>query len=292
MSLAEFTSSYLSPFALGFMMFGMGLGLTPADFKRVAKVPKAALSGLAGQLILLPAMGFLVVSWLPLEPALAVGLIIIAACPGGVSSNAIVFAIKADLALSVTLTAIGSLVTVFSIPILVSLGLALFMPGGDAPELPVGRTMQRLFMITVLPVSLGMVIRGFAPDFAATARKFFRPAGIIVICSLIGSAIYSGFDFIRANFWTAAPLSFGFTVTAIAMGYGIGRIMELGPMQRTTIAVEVGVQNIGVAIFVTLALMDSRELAAIPVLYGAIGYINIFLFLAWMRHRQAGAAGT
>ncbi len=286
MPLGEIMNTYVSPFALAFIMTGMGLGLTPADFRRVALMPRPAIAGLAGQLLLLPALAFLVAAIAPLEPVLAVGLIVIASCPGGVSSNAIVFAIKADLALSVTLTAIASLVTVFTIPILVSLALGLFMQGGDAPSLPVGRTMQRLFMITVLPVSLGMILRAVAPAFAAKARKYFRPAGIVVISALIGTALYSGFDFIRANFWTAAPLSFGFTATAILMGYGIARLMRLEPKQRTTVAVEVGVQNIVIAVFITLSLMNSRELAAMPILYGVIGLINIFLFLALTRYRR------
>lgn len=293
MPLSEFTNTYLSPFALGFMMFGMGLSLTVADFKRVADVPKPVFTGLVGQLVMLPALGFLVATVLPLTPALAVGLIVIASCPGGVSSNAIVFAVRADLALSITLTAVGSFVTVFSIPLLVTLAIDLFMQGSDAPQLPVGRTMQRLFMITVLPVSLGMSVRWASITFADKALKFFRPTGIVVIMSLVATAMYSGFDFIRANFAIAAPLAIGFTIAAIIMGYAAARIMDLPSEQTTTIAVEVGVQNIAVAIFITLALMNSRELAAIPVLYGVIGYINIFLFLGllrWRRKRRAARA--
>lgn len=293
MPLGEFTNTYLSPFALGFMMFGMGLSLTVADFKRVADVPKPVFTGLVGQLVVLPALGFLVATVLPLAPALAVGLIVIASCPGGVSSNAIVFAVRADLALSITLTAVGSFVTVFSIPLLVTLAIELFMQGGDAPQLPVGRTMLRLFMITVLPVSLGMSVRRASITFADKTLKFFRPAGIVVIMSLVATAMYSGFDFIRANFAIAAPLAIGFTIAAIIMGYTAARIMDLPSEQTTTIAVEVGVQNIAVAIFITLALMNSRELAAVPVLYGVIGYINIFLFLGllrWRRKRRAARA--
>ena len=286
MTFYQFINSIYAPLALATIMFGMGLGLRVQDFARIVSGPRAELIGLFGQLVLLPALAIAASLVLPLPPAIAVGLIVIAACPGGISSNALVFAIGADLALSITLTAVASVVTVFTLPLIVSWGLELHMAGGEIPPLPVGRTMARLFMITVLPVATGMGVAARAPGFAARAVKFFRPAGIVIVLSLVVPSIIGDIGYMGATFAVAAPLSLLFNALMLAIGYGLARGFGLSREQTITIAIEIGIQNVAIAIFVVLSILGERHLAAVPVIYGLFMYINAGLFLALIKRRQ------
>ena len=150
---------YGLPAVLAFIMIGMGMSLRPVDFRRVVVYPKAALVGLFGQLIFLPAVGFLIVYLYPLRPEMAVGIMVLAACPGGTTSNLITHMARGNVALSVTLTAISGTVTVFSIPYLVNLALAVFMPAADPEQqvqLPVLETIGTLVLIVLVPTIIGM----------------------------------------------------------------------------------------------------------------------------------------
>jgi len=158
MTILDMTSKILLPIALFIVMFGMGLSLKTDDFKRVIIFPKAGALGIFGQLILLPVIAFIFIWLLPMPPEIAIGVIILSACPGGIVSNVFVFSGKADTALSVTLTAINSFMTVFTIPFIVQAGLIFVLGKGEAPDLPVLRLMVMLFSLTILPVSLGMIL--------------------------------------------------------------------------------------------------------------------------------------
>ena len=291
MTFHQFINTVYAPIALATIMFGMGLGLRIHDFARITTGPRAEIIGLAGQLVLLPALAIAASLILPLPPAIAVGLIIIAACPGGISSNALVFAVRADLALSITLTAVASVVTVFTLPLIVSWGLDLHMAGGEAPALPVGRTITRLFLITVLPVALGMAVAARAQNFAARAVKFFRPAGIIIVLSLIIPSIIGDLPYMGATFAASAPLSILFNAMMLALGYGLARGFGLDREQTITIAIEIGIQNVAIAIFVVLSILESRHLAAVPVIYGVFMYLNATVFLVLIK-RRASAEGV
>lgn len=147
-------------------MLGMGLTLLPEDFKRVTRYPKAVAIGLISQLLFLPIVGFLVVLLVPMQPEIAVGLMVLALCPGGPSSNMITYLAKGDVALSVTLTALSSTITVFTIPIFTNLSLQYFAGQNAAIALPIGQTMLQIFAIALVPIGLGMLIRQQFPDLA------------------------------------------------------------------------------------------------------------------------------
>lgn len=170
---ASFLTAVILPLALAIIMLGMGLSLLPEDFLRVTKYPKAVAIGLISQLIFLPIIGFIIAKIIPMEPAIAMGLMIIALCPCGVSSNIITFLAKGDVALSVTLTAFSSLITVFTIPILGNLAYQHFIGKTEtaAIGLPIGATILQIFLMTLLPISLGMIFRQILPDIALRLEK-------------------------------------------------------------------------------------------------------------------------
>ena len=151
-------SSVILPIALALIMLGMGLSLEISDFLRITKYPKAVAVGLGSQVIILPLLGFVITLVVPMPPPIAVGLIIIALCPGGVSSNIITYLARGDMALSVTLTVCSSIITIFTLPILANLALNYFGLTAAAIALPVGTTMAQIFLITILPMVIGMVI--------------------------------------------------------------------------------------------------------------------------------------
>ena len=163
--------SVFLPVALGVIMLGMGMTLTLDDFKRIIKFPKAAIIGLVCQLIMLPLLGFGLAGVLFDTPELAVGFILIALCPGGATSNIISHLAKADLALSVSLTAVSSTITNFSIPVLLNIALFTYMGGEQAIQLPIIKTFIQIFGVTILPVSIGMLIKQKYPAFALKSEK-------------------------------------------------------------------------------------------------------------------------
>ena len=168
---SSFLTAVFLPFALFIIMLGMGLGLTVKDFTRIFVEPKAVIIGLIAQLIIVPVVGFLLAMFFPLSPELAVGVVILAACPGGPTSNLVTYLVKGNVALSITLTAISSLVTVFTIPLVVNLAMQQFMAESVALQLPFLKTVIQIAVITLIPVSLGMLTHHYAPTLASTIEK-------------------------------------------------------------------------------------------------------------------------
>ena len=160
--LVTFINAKVIPISIFLIMMGMGLSLVTNDFKRVVKYPKAVAIGLTNQLIFLPLVGFFLATSMSLEPEYAVGVMLLVLCPGGTTSNLFTYLAKGDVALSVTMTAIASVITVFTIPIVLSFSLVYFMGAGSEFQLPVVKTMVSLIALTILPVSIGMLIKRYA----------------------------------------------------------------------------------------------------------------------------------
>ena len=168
---SNFLTAVFLPLALFIIMLGMGLGLTLDDFKRVLVEPKAVIIGLIAQLIMLPVVGFFLASIFPLDPELAVGLMILTACPGGSTSNMVTYLVKGNIALSITLTAISSLITVFTIPFVVNFSMTHFMGKEVAIQLPFVKTVVQIAVITLIPITIGMLLHRYMPKFAMTVEK-------------------------------------------------------------------------------------------------------------------------
>lgn len=279
MSIIDFFYTRAIPAALITVMLGMGLSLTIGDLKRVVVYPRAVSVGLFGQLICLPLLAFVLALILAPNPAVAAGAILLAACPGGVTSNAYTFAARADVALSVTLTIIESAITIFTIPLFAFLALSFFMSQGSAPDVPAGEMIRQLAMITVIPIACGMLLRAFRPDLALRLVEGLRKVTVYVLIVLIAAAAISSWREVLGNFVQAGLLVAALNLLSMAMGYGLARAAGLPGSQQVTLVYEVGVQNISLALLVTLTLLEDPTLAITSLLYAVIMPVTALAFL-------------
>lgn len=274
------------PTGLIVLMFGMGLQLVKDDWLRLGQYPLAVLAGLLGQFVLLPAIAFLLIYVLSLPTAVSAGLIILAACPGGVVSNSISFLARADIALSVTLTAISSLLALITIPLIVGFGLAIIDRG--LPEsantvsiqIPLAATIKQLMIVVLLPLTAGMLVRRFAEGFARHSEPWFRAGNVLVLVILMVGAIGMQFDFFKQNFQALWPVLLTLNLTTMLGGYLLARLMLLGRIQRRTIAIEVGVQNVALGVLVALNILQRPEWIVVPSVYSIVMLLTSFVLIA------------
>jgi BASS family bile acid:Na+ symporter len=276
------------PIFLFAVMMAMGLALTVADLKAVIAKPRALLAGLGAQIILMPiiaiGLGLLYAS----PPVIAAGAIILAACPGGVTSNAYVFSARADIALSIGLTAVASMITVFSIPFLTLFALDLHMGQTQIPSFSARQMFWTLAQFTIVPVTLGMLFRAWQPRLAI---RVLDPLRVIALLSLIMIAVVgtvSAWDTIVENIWTAGILMATINLVAMSLGYGIGKLLRLPFKQLATITFEVGVQNLSMAFFVCLTFLQSPELAVATFVYALMMKITALSLVWYVRRRLIG----
>lgn len=280
----ELVFTQLIPVVLFVLMLGMGLSLTLEDFARVVRFPKAAVIGLAGQLLLLPAIAFVLAIALSVPSAIAIGGMLLAACPGGVTSNGYVFVSRADLGLSVTLTAVTSIVTILTIPLITWFALAFFLQSGEAPDLPALRIMQRLVVLTAVPIGIGMLLRYRWPGWAERTVELMRRISILLLIVIIIGATVGTFDTIKQNLLAAGVLATSMNVLAMLAGYGLGRFFRLPEQQARSITFEIGVQNLSLAVLVAVTILDRPEFAILAVVYAFVMKITaLSLVYAWRR---------
>lgn len=274
----------LLPVALIVIMLGMGLSLTLQDFKRVVVYPRATFVGLVGQLILLPVVAFLVLKVIALPPALAVGVMVLAVCPGGPTSNLISNLARADLALSITLTAISSLITVFTIPVLLNLSMEHFMGEGKYVELPVVDTMLQIIVITIVPVCIGMLIRSKFPKAASKAERPVKIASALFIALVILGVIIREKDNLAGFFAEVGTTMLIINVVIMSLAYGAGVLFRLSHPQCATISIESGIQNgtLAIAIATSSLLLNNPQMSIPAAVYSLLmfvtGSVAIWLF--------------
>jgi BASS family bile acid:Na+ symporter len=246
------------PFSLAVIMFGMGLSLRIEDFKRILIYPKAVGIGLLNQLVFLPIIAFGIANLFELPAELAVGLMILAVCPGGATSNLITHLAKGDAALSITLTAFSSVITVFTIPFLVNYSIGYFIPGGEAKQLEVVGTVVSVLVITIIPVALGMLVFAKVPKLAAKLDLPFRRISAIFFVVIVLAAVLKEKENLVRYFVEAGPAALALNVATLALSFGIAKLVKLPFRQGLTIAIESGIQNgtLGITIAATL-LMNS-----------------------------------
>lgn len=285
---SSFLTTVFLPLALFIIMLGMGLGLTVKDFQRILIEPKGVLLGLFAQLIVLPIIGFLLASLLPLTPELAVGVMIVVACPGGPTSNLMTYLAKGRVALSITLTAIGSLITVFTIPLVVNAAMGHFMGVGADLQLPFLKTVIQIGVITVIPVGIGMLLHHYTPRFATTVERQVKWLSLfflgLVIAGLLLKERANVVNFFLQVGWVTLPL----IVLSMAAGYGLALLARLDRPSATAITIEVGIQNGTLAIAIASApTFLNNPTMAIP---GAIHSLMMFvlggLFAWWAQGRS------
>ncbi len=278
------------PLSLAIIMFSLGIGLTLADFKRVAERGWVFAIGATCQLVLLPVMAYLIIMAFGLSGAIAAGVMLIALCPGGVTSNVVSRLAGGDVALSVSLTALMSLASILTVPIMISWAVVHFM-GEAAPDVSVTSLALAMFLLTMLPVILGMVLRHFATPLADRLEPTLIKIASVLFVLIILAAIASNWGLLTENAGTLAPALLTLNLSTMIGGLLIATALGLTWRERKTISIEVGIQNGSLGI--TLAPLIVGATNGIPTIglpsamYGVIMYVTAIPFVLWLRSRNS-----
>lgn len=276
------------PLSLAIIMLALGLGLTIADFKRVIVQPKAFSIGVIGQVFLLPAVAIALIMTFGLTGELAVGMFILSLCPGGVTSNILAKLAHGDVALSVTLTGVISLLSILTVPVLVAFGVKFFM-GKAGPEVNVTSLAFSMFLITAVPVAIGVAIRHFATRFAERAEPVFSRIATILFIVIVVGALAANWTVFVENLWTLGPALIALNIILLLVGGGLARIAGLNPTEVKTVAIETGIQNATLGILVgSLLVGGSQGLSAFSLpsgVYGITMYLVTIPFVLWVSRR-------
>ena len=277
------------PLILAFIMFSLGLGLRKQDFTRVLKFPKAFGTGILNQLILLPLIAFGLIKAFGFSPEIAVGVMILSLCPGGVTSNVLTKIGKGNTPLSISLTAITSLVSIITVPIMVALSVHHFM-GVDGPEVKIASLGIKMFLITAVPVGLGMLLTSLAPDFVNKISKGVSRTAIVLFVFIIVAALAKNWVVFSSNLPTLGPALILLNIAMLALGLITSRLMKLDSMDATTVSIESGVQNgtLGIAVgaLITLNATETLPPTTVPsAVYSILMYFVSVPFVLWRRKR-------
>jgi BASS family bile acid:Na+ symporter len=281
---SDFYSVILLPAALALLMIGMGLSLTMSDFRNIMVYPRSLLLGLFCQMLLLPAFAFAIAYFANLPPELKVGIVIIAVCPGGATSNLITYLLRGNVALAVSLTTVNSILTIFTIPMLTYVALFWIMGMGQTIKLPLALTVVKIFLITLLPVSIGVTIRYFRQDFARRIDKHLRYIlpllyGIIFVIAILGSKREHP-DHLTDLYFQVVPWVLALNLGAMLTGFLLSRLLRRKVEDQITLTVEIGIQNTALAITVAgSSLFLNNYMMAIPaVVYGLLTFATAIIF--------------
>ena len=279
--MANVFSAYFLPVTLAIITLGMGLSITHADIRNVFYRPRAVIVGICCQIFLLPLVAFGIALLSDIDPYLKVGLVIIAACPGGATSNLVTYLLNGNVALSISMTAMNSLITLVSIPLNVSIALMVFLHTDAEIHLDVWDTILKVFLLTIVPAYIGITVRHRHSDFA---ERLNRP--LKVILPLILLVVYLGVLFIdegdknasRDDFINLLPYALLLNAASMFLGWQVAWLTRLKARDRFTIAIEVGLQNSALAIFVASTLLENRTMALVAVVYGSFTFFSTALF--------------
>ncbi|HIF9152686.1 TPA: bile acid:sodium symporter family protein [Photobacterium damselae] len=276
----------LLPITLAIVMLGMGLGLKRADFSRVITQPKSSIIGLCLQIFMLPTLALVLIQLLPLSSTAAAGLFLVSLCPGGATSNLFSLIAKGDVALSITLTAVISLLSPFLLPLVFITYLDIHGSQLEQFQLPIDLAIKQLIAVTVLPISLGMIITKWLPKQSQLIQPMVKKLSTIAMLLIILALLITNqkiFDrFISIEGIAVLLLS---SCSLFLANFIAGKIKVSQQAQRT-IAIEVGVQNAGTAMMVALSIMHQPQLAVVPLMYGLLMNIPACLFVAWVSRKS------
>jgi len=279
----------LLPLSLAFIMFTLGVGLTVEDFRRIAAQPKAFLTGAVLQFISLPIIAIALVAFLPVSDVVKVGIVLLAACPGGTTSNLLTHMARGDVALSVSLTALTSLASVFTVPLVLIIALALFL-GPDAPEVGLVTTGVVIFALTVIPVGLGMGLRKLAPGVAAGLERNSRFLSAIVFTAVVVASIISeGLAETLRRLTEAGAVSLALNILAMGVAFAVSSWMAFKMRQRIALTLECGLQNATLAIVVAGSLLGDIDYAMPAAIYGLMMFATAGVFILWARRWSQAA---
>lgn len=267
---------------LMFIMFSLGLGLTWLDFKRVFAYPRAFVVGVTCHFILLPLVGFAVVKIAGITGALAVGFMIIAACPTGTTSNLLTYYARGDVALAVSFTAFAGLVSIVTVPLIVGASFSHFMGGERQVPFPVAQTMGQIFVVMGVPVLLGMLARARAPGFAGRWQPRLGTVSAVVFAAIIVVAVARSWALFQAHTASLAAPVLAINVTMMALAFGLALAARVERRQAVTVAIESSVQNATLAIVIASVILKNETMVLPGAIYGVLMYVAgiAFVFIA------------
>lgn len=273
------------PICLGIIMIGLGLHLTLADFGRVLKQPKAVLVALFVQMLALPPLCLLIAALFQLPPELGLGLLLLAASPGGISANLFSHLARGDVALNITLTAINSVLVLLTLPFWIFIGMGFFLAAENNIPPPTRKVLE-VAVLVIVPVVLGMCLRYLKPALADAAERPVRILSALILAVLTALAIASEWQLLK----TYAPIiglaCLSFNLLSLASGYWSARAARLAKPQATAIAFEIGVHNSTIAIFIAVNVLKMPATAIAPAIYSLIMYVTAALFAYGLLRQQ------
>lgn len=288
----QVVSQIVLPVTLALIMLVMGMGLTKNDFQRVVQYPKAMIIGLTLQLVFLPILALVIAFAFQLSTVASAGLFLLSLCPGGATSNMFSMLAKGDVALSVSLTAVTSLIIPFSLPI--SFAAYLTFVGNSVAQfnMPIALMMKQLVIVTLIPVLVGMSLRHFLSSKVLKVEPLLKKAaGVSMVIVIVLLMATNWLTLVKSLSMTGIA-AIGLCVVALLFAYWVGTKAQLSLASIRTIAIEVGVQNAGTAMMVAFAVLKQPELAVIPLMYGLLMNIPAFSFVWWVNHRKHAIAGA
>jgi len=271
--------------ALIIIMFGMGLSLIPDDFKK-ASSPRAISLGLFNQLVVLPLIAFALLMVFSVSPEIAIGVMIIAACPGGATSNLVANIAKADTALSIYLTVISSLITIVTIPFLINFSLDYFAADGQqVVKLDPVETIKKIFVVIVIPVIVGMLIRYKFPDFSKRMEKPVKIASALFISFVIFAGLYDQRDAMLGYIAVAGPLILSLNILVMVVAYLSATWFLKSGRDALTIVIESGIQNGALAILIAVSMLENPAYAIAPMVYSLLMFLTVFAYISYLKKR-------
>jgi len=283
---ADILTTIILPLSLFLIMLGMGMSLKPIDFKRIIAQPKAVLIGFTGQLLLLPIVAATIAIVLNLPPEISVGLMIIALAPGGATSNMFSYLSKGDVALSISLTALISIVTPFTIPLVTAISMHYFMAGDTTFEMPIIKTIVQLLVITIVPVILGMIFRAKQSGMAQKIEEKLKWFSVIFMFVIIVLIIIKNSTNMVGFFVQTGSATLMLNVIVLCSGYQIAKLANLSQAQSITISFEIGIQNGTLALVVAGTLIGNETMMIPAITYGLLMFITGAIFSFWLKTRN------
>ena len=275
----------LIPATVFIIMMCLGLDLRVEDFKRIFIHPKAIMTGICGQMILMPAIAFLIAAWFESSLVLQIGIVLLAACPGGPLSNSFVYLGKGRLDLSVSLTAINGFLALLTTPFIASLGIAIFAGQDTDIQLPVLKTIAQIFMVAILPIILGMIMRVKFPQIHTSHLHLVQRLAVLMLVTHIAIVITMNFPRIGGAFAEMIVPALLFCILAMIIGVVTSKLMGLDKSIQFTVGIEVGLQNVVLAILIAEVILKRPEFALFVLTY-AIGALFILLPWVYLHRRQ------
>jgi bile acid:Na+ symporter, BASS family len=282
MDLSQFLNTVL-PLILAAIMFGLGLSLTKEDFTRVFRFPKPVYLGLAVQIFLLPVIAYALCKIFLLPPELAIGLMLLAASPGGVTANIYSHLAGGDVALNLTLTALNSVLAAVTLPIVVSLSILAFAANNTELAMQFTKALE-VFAIVLVPVGLGLIVNQRYPNFSKRADRPVRIFSILILLMLVVSAVFQNRALFKENFVQLGAVVLVFNLASLAIGYGLPRALKLPKPQSIAIAMEIGIHNSTLAMALAVSVLGNISYAMPAAFYSVVMFVTAGV-LAWFLKR-------